>query len=355
MSVERRLGAELTRARGVRARIKASTVSIFDDTVDATSPYFYEPNEIQALLRDELLGIKDLAGLKNRTRGKLAKQLVAEALGYTRPSSFPRVRPRLRHAGVDVAAQGTSNFQPVNEDIDLSRRYVFLILDGDGAVADVRVLLGPEVAALDTTGKVTMKFQAARRMGSYGSRLVSVEDTEHFLQVLAPNVSGGIPRSPVRMPERGRTLPIAEVYERLCLLVGRSFRDPGVNQERNRGAVIHEAACKALGCAGYADNGQFPDILSELVEIKLQLSPTVDLGLELPNQETPLASTDFMLNTCDVRYAIFHGSLVGDWFTINEVVVSTGADFFHEYRQFGGLSANKKLQIRLPAAWWCQG
>lgn len=345
---------DLSRAREIRARIQASGVSVFDDTVDAGSPYFYEPDEIRALLLDQLLGIDDLAGLKNRTRGKLAKQLVAKALGYPVPEAFKRVRPRLRHAGLDVAAQGTSNFQPVNEDVDASRRYVFLVLGESGSVIDIRVLLGPAVADMDTTGTVTMKFQAARRSGNRDSRLVSIVDTQHFLEVLAPVADGGTARSPVLAPEPGSVLPIAEVYRRLHTLVGQTFRDPGANQERNRGAVIHTEACKALGCDGYADNGQFPDILSELVEIKLQLSPTVDLGIELPDAETPLASTDFMLNTCDVRYALFHGSLVGDSFTIDALVVSTGADFFNEYRQFGGLSSNKKLQIRLPACWWYQ-
>ena len=28
------------------------------------------------------------------------------------------------------------------------------------------------------------------------------------------------------------------------------------------------------------------------------------------------------------------------------------ADFFQEYRQFGGLTTNKKLQLRLPTSWF---
>ena len=38
-----------------------------------------------------------------------------------------------------------------------------------------------------------------------------------------------------------------------------------------------------LGYSRYEDKGQFPDIRHQLLEVKLQTSPTIDLGLVLPS------------------------------------------------------------------------
>lgn len=135
-------------------------------------------------------------------------------------------------------------------------------------------------------------------------------------------------------------------------MVGSVYTDPGVVQERSRGTVVHREACARLGADGFADNGQFPDILSQLVEVKLRLARTVDLGLELPSSDIPLASANGLLGARDVRYAIFYADRDGAAFEISGLVVVTGADFFKEYRQFGGLTANRKLQLKLPPAWF---
>jgi hypothetical protein len=138
----------------------------------------------------------------------------------------------------------------------------------------------------------------------------------------------------------------------LLPLVGASFTDPGLTQERNRGTIIHKEACRLLGLSHFADNGQFPDVLSQLLEVKLQLARTVDLGLELPGSKTPVASTNGVLAVADMRYAIFYGARSGATITITELVVVTGRDFFKEFRQFKGNVANSKLQLRLPSDWF---
>ncbi len=42
----------------------------------------------------------------------------------------------------------------------------------------------------------------------------------------------------------------------------------------------------------------------------------------------------------------------GSTFSIDSLALTTGADFFKEYRQFGGLTSNAKLQLKLPNAWF---
>lgn len=345
-------GNLLAEARAVRDGIAQLGVDLYSEAATADTRYFYTPEHLEALLREELVGRDDLAGLPVRTRAKVAKTLVCETLGYYAPLSFRKVAggPRLPHPAVDVYAQQASNLQIWNEEVDAERRYVILILN-EYQISDVRVVAGADLAQFDKTGKLTTKFQASRIDEWAGSKLVSMVDTDHFVDRLVPGVHASR-NSPVAQPEPGGVLTVGEVYERLLPMVGSTYEDPGIVQERNRGTVIHREACGRLGTSSFADNGQFPDILSQLVEVKLQLARTVDLGLELPSSDTPLASANGLLQVRDVRYAIFYATRTGARFTLDSLVLTTGADFFHEYRQFGGLTSNKKLQLRLPNSWF---
>lgn len=324
--------------------------SIYDPPVFAQDALYFSPEELEAILNLELVGTRHLEGLPVRTRSKVAKTLVAEALGYIAPASFQKTQPRLLHPNIDVYAMQGYNLQVWNEELDAGRRYVVIGLDAVGQVHAVRVIAGADLAAYDTTGTLTSKFQAARTTDG-GSKLVSPRDTSHFVDSLAPSDARGAVHgvSPVERPERGRVLTVSTAFEALLPLVGQTFSDPGLTQERLRGAVIHRAACEALELASYADHGQFPDIMSQVIEVKLQLARTVDLGLELPSADTPIASLDGRLSARDVRYAIYYGErLDAVSFRLTALVLTTGADFFSEYRQFGGRVTNSKLQISLP-------
>jgi hypothetical protein len=340
----------LAQAREVRDHISRLGVDLYNSPATADSQFFYTPDVLEMLLKSELVGRTDLAGWAVKTRAVVAKKIVAEALGYDAPQSFKRVSPRLPHPAIDVYAQQSNNLQIWNEEVDAERRYVILILD-DHEILDVRVVAGADLAQYDKTGKLTKKFQASRLYESAESTLVSDYDTDNFIERLDPgNIAS--PNPPVAQPEQGGVLTVAEIYSRLLPMVGSTYDDPGIVQERNRGTVVHREACRRLDTGAFADNGQFPDILSQLVEVKLQLARTVDLGLELPSSDTPLASANGVLDVCDVRYAIFYADRDGSSFTITSLVVTTGADFFQEYRQFGGLTSNAKLQLRLPSSWF---
>ena len=97
----------------------------------------------------------------------------------------------------------------------------------------------------------------------------------------------------------------------------------------------------------WRDSGQFPDVKEHLLEIKLQTSPTIDLGLVCPDSTEPIDDLP-MFRHCDVRYAVFYGSLVPLGVQLKYVVLSTGADFFEHFHLFGGLVVNRKYQIPLP-------
>lgn len=125
--------------------------------------------------------------------------------------------------------------------------------------------------------------------------------------------------------------------------------DPGVTQDRARGVAFQQIVCQDLGLGEYGDVGQFPDILAQALEVKLQLSTTIDLGLVLPSSDEPAQELGHGLRHADARYAVAYGSRpASDRVRLDSVVVSTGNDFFTEFQRFEGNVQNRKLQIPLP-------
>lgn len=330
-------------------RIVDSGASIYD-RVDRMSDLYYEAPILEARLAARLVGCR--WDVPIRTRSKLGKAALAEALGYPVPTSFRKTRPRFPHQDLDLFLQQSDNLQIWNEEVDPLRRYALVRLDTTNTVTAVRVVTGESVALWDRTGTLTSKFQAARLEGHAGSRLVSRADTEYFRNLLAPEIPSSellATLSPAERPRLGSTLPIDEVHDRLLTLVGESFEDPGLTNERGRGVVLQKLATTALGLGRYGDKGQFPDILNQALEVKLQMSPTIDLGLVSPDSEDEAGELGDSIRHCDVRYAVFYGTRVGSAVTIHSVVTTTGADFFSEFRRFEGLVSNRKLQIPLPS------
>jgi hypothetical protein len=135
-------------------------------------------------------------------------------------------------------------------------------------------------------------------------------------------------------------------------LAGRiRFKDTGADQERNRGAALHRLVCEALGYASYQDDGQFPDVRHQLLEVKLQTSTTIDLGLVLPSSAEPLDVPNIagrQVRHCDVRYAIFCATTDGALVTLTHLLLTTGEAFFGRFPPFQGRVLNKKLQVPLP-------
>jgi hypothetical protein len=161
---------------------------------------------------------------------------------------------------------------------------------------------------------------------------------------------------PISHPLAGEILPISTVFKRLEGLISQRFPSLGYGQERNRGAALHQLVCQALGYRDYRDDGQFPDIRHQLLEVKLQTSQTIDLGLVRPDSKDLLDVPQVQgaqIRHCDVRYAVFYAQIVGDDVIITHLFLSTGEDFFGRFPQFQGKVLNKKLQIHLPSNFFC--
>jgi hypothetical protein len=331
--------------------IRAAVAELGFDIYEPLTAYpeaVYTTAELEALLSHVLEG--QVFDAPIRTRAKLAKQATAKALGYPAPKTLKKTKPRFPGQDLDVYVQQSHNLQIWNDEVSPTRRYAILGLDAKNRVYAVRVIEGIELAPFDRTGTLTSKYQAKRIAGRTGSTLVVPADTDALIQELAP-VSAVDPAalavmSPANQPANGQVLTIEALHRRLLGLIGQAL--PYSPSERQRGELLHRAACEALGLGSYADTGQFPDILCQALEVKLQSAGTIDLGLVSPSSEEPALTLSPRLRHCDARYLIAYASHQADAFVIDEIVVSTGAAFYGEFQQFGGLVQNKKLQLRLP-------
>lgn len=332
-----------------QAAIRNSGKNIYTPIPVGDIDYWIPDTELEILLNQGLNGL-NLSGLANRTRSKVLKTEVCNALGYPAPSSFQKVQPRFFGQQLDIYGQKSLNLQIWNEELSATRRYALIQISEDDIVLKVKVVDGQTLARLDTTGTITKKYQATIETGVNQCELISPQDTveiQPFTSIYPFHVN----ITPVDQPTAGLLLPIQEIFQRLYPLIGQSFPDPGSNQERNRGAALHRLVCHQLGYSNYLDNGKCPDVLHQLLEVKLQTARTIDLGLVLPNSQESIniePISHYQPRHCDIRYAVFYAQTDGINVTLTHLILTTGKDFFTRFLRFEGNVTNGKIQIPLP-------
>ena len=331
--------------------IRKSGLTIYDP-VEVGDPALWIPSPaLESILNTALAGL-NLAGLPLRTRSKVVKTEVCKALGYPVPASFRRTKPRFPGQMFDTYGQQRNNLQVWNDPLDPTRRYVIIRVSADHRIRGVKVVTGDTLSKLDTTGTLTQKYQARLICGNESAELIAEQDTQTLRPLLNPRADLHAV-SPTDNPSPGTLLPISTLFSRLRSLVGASFPDRGRVQERRRGGDLHRLVCRTLGYSTFADHGQFPDVPHQLLEVKLQTSPTIDLGLVSPDDHAPLVDVPKIsgrqLKHCDVRYVLFYADTDGTTVTLTHIFLTTGQAFFTRFPQFQGKVRNKKIQIPLPA------
>jgi hypothetical protein len=330
--------------------IRQSGLSIYAH-IDVGDPTLWIPTpELEKLLNRGLCGLS-LEGLPLRTRSKVLKENVCQILGYPIPTSFKKTQPRFPGQLFDTYVQKSNNLQVWNEELSPNRRYVIIRLNSNSIITKIKVVNGERLAKLDTTGTLTQKYQARLIPGQMHAELVSDKDTLLLRPFVRENIDLFTINSPSSNPRSGELLPIHEIFEKLKILVGTSFSNSGLDQERNRGAELHRMVCAALSYKNYHDDGQFPDVRHQLLEVKLQTSPTIDLGFVCPDSTEILDVPQIagqQIRHCDVRYALFYAETDGKDITLTHFFLSTGESFFSRFPKFQGKVLNKKLQIPLP-------
>lgn len=332
--------------------IRSRDLQIYSPIEVGDQKLWLTDEELESILFTSLKGIS-LQGLPLRTRSKYVKEKVCEALGYKIPKSFKKVKPRFTGQNFDTCIQKSNNIQIWNEEVCPERRYVLIKVSNYDIVEKVKVISGYELSSYDKTGTLTQKYQAKLDIDNINSVQINPNDTSvvSSLTKETKNDVSMLKTSPTDEPEIGFILPISIIYKKLLNLVGSRFKDSGFDQDRNRGSEIHRLVCKSLGYQNYKDDGKFPDIKHQLLEIKLQTSPTIDLGLVCPDSDELLNIEEIIgkrVRHSDVRYVIFYAVIKKGYVEIKNVLISTGKDFFSYFKKFGGNVLNKKIQIPLP-------
>lgn len=338
---------EMIPMKNYKTNIQKSDLTIYDE-ISPSNDSLYIPNEeLQKMLASSMVGVS-LFGLPLRTRSKVVKSKICEALGYPIPKSFKKTKPRFVGQNFDVYTQKSFNVQIWNEDIELNRRYVFLQVTENDIINRVKVITGAELASYDNTGTLTKKYQAT--MNSRGkSVLFSPSDTNRIKDWVNYDLNDLTGEHPNNDPQNGKLLSLQAIYNRLLPLAGKRIAYVDALQERNRGAELHKLVCHNLGYSTYEDDGTYPDIMNQLIEIKLQTSPTIDLGFHSPEDgETIFSSTDKTFYSEDVRYVIFDGIIENNRVTLRYLYVVNGRDFTKAFPLFKGKETNAKLQLPLP-------
>lgn len=336
---------------GFAARIADSGHAIYN-RIEPGDPRLWIPTaKLEAILDKGLRGFS-VKGLPLKTRSKVLKQEVCKCLGYPVPDSFQKTHPRFPGQDFDTYIQKANNLQVWNEDLHPTRRYVIIRISPNGVVDRVKVVTGAALAKLDKTRKLTQKYQARMVSAGKGAELVSPKDTDLVNEIaLKKAFPKRFAESPTAYPDETCVLPIREVFTRVKGLPDTRFPDVGFDQERNRGATLHRLVCERLGYPTYQDSGSIPDVTNQLLEVKLQTSPTIDLGLVTPDSREPLDIPMIggrQIRHCDLRYLVVGAATDGTHVTLQSVYLVTGEDFFTRFSRFGGKVLNKKLQIPLP-------
>ena len=327
--------------------IRKSGLTIYDFISKEDRNLYIPIDELEKILDDGMRGFS-VDGLSLRTRSKVVKSEICKVLGYPVPSSFKKTQPRFVGQNFDTYIQETLNVQIWNEPVDPERRYVFLKVNDEKVISRVKVITGAELVKYDRTGTLTQKYQATMTTRN-SSMLLSKTDTSRINKWATDDASVLVDVAPNSMPRKHQLLRIASVYSKLLPMVGKSIDYLDAVQERNRGAELHRMICEHLGYSKYEDDGSYPDLVNQLLEIKLQTSPTIDLGLHSPEDGADVVvASGTTFKSEDIRYVVFEGEVSHDKILLKYLYMVNGKDFPEAFPLFKGKGTNAKLQLPLP-------
>lgn len=193
----------------------------------------------------------------------------------------------------------------------LDVRFVFVKIDMQLFKVSSIVILTPDYIELKfgKFGKPTIKFQllisskARKKICENEERILSFPDTKRLSYFITHDYTP--PRSGMLEEPEISNLYSINLLKKLIAerLIGQTLNSAST---KNRGQSLER---KVLELLGYSMNengflcGGFPDIRNQLLEVKVQDSPTVDLGKFSPENEE-IVIPDKNITTFDVRYLI---------------------------------------------------
>lgn len=334
----------------------------------------YTPSELGTILK-RLIGMEIPEKLTIVQRKHWIAYKVLNLLGYKKPSGLRteearRNKPKFKHQMMDIFAQKHNNLQvwnyiPYSEERS-NCRYVIFKVD-DEKILGVIIKTGKELKDWDMTSTKTIKWQA---MVKYRNRretvdkiilskkdpifskfnfnkndLDSIENRLEKIKELQIEKQNLLKSSPV--PELLVTIEELGILLKSLLNIEIRYMSEKVIGQNFQGLVAKELGYDFR--EGFSMNsGQFPDIIHQLIETKIQISPTIDLGCHLPisNELLPFNWNKNELTPRDIRYIIALADKTEDVVKIRGMVITSGEEFDKFFSLCVG--TNFKVQMTIP-------
>lgn len=201
-------------------------------------------------------------------------------------------------------------------------------------------------------GVPTIKYQAIinpsvrEKIISSTNKTLLVEDTTSMKQYLSSASSATIGKI-ADDPSPKAILSIDQIAKRTRGLLGQRLES---TDTKTRGQALERLVAT---CLGYSESdalvGGYPDIRHQALEVKVQDSPTIDLGKESPSN--PIRVFDHMeLTTEDVRYFI---ALTNPNTSIIEgIILVPGSELENAFTMVDG--TNFKCQRNIPMSYFAK-
>ncbi len=190
-------------------------------------------------------------------------------------------------------------------------RFIFVKIDVNTEIIESIVILTPEYIEnrFGKFGKPTIKHQLMisnkqrERIINGDNSVLSFKDSKKLSYRIRHDYAE-TPSNMLKEPDFKNLFSIQLLTEMVAKkLVGVTL---GANDTKNRGQALERLALQLLGYSEENLNGLaggYPDIPNQLLEVKVQDSPTVDLGKYSPEFEE-LIMADSDITTKDIRYLI---------------------------------------------------
>lgn len=190
-------------------------------------------------------------------------------------------------------------------------RFVFSNIDiKNQKIASILVLTPDYIESqFGKFGKPTIKHQllisSIERNKIYESedKVLFYPDTQKIQEHINPDFDSPS-MGMVEEPKLDELFSIQAIKEKVARkLIGQQLDSAAT---KNRGQALERMVLNLLGYKTKEDSllyGGFPDIKNQLLEVKVQDSPTVDLGMFTPESEE-IVFSDLGISTFDIRYLI---------------------------------------------------
>jgi len=313
-----------------------------DFKIPPESPKLLTPPESLAKLFTKLIGTSFRLTGKTRTDGSNIRKLIAKTLESNQLPALankeqyeivpPKGKgvPKITREYLDtyIVTSGSSyNLQvwnriPAAETLLIKYesgeslkctdvRFVFVKIDTEKNIVASVIILTPEYIERNfgNFGKPTVKNQllisrkVRRDISESRDKILSFNDTKKLSYLIRDDFN--TPNSGmVEDPDVRNLFSIAVLKKNVAeKLIGYKLN---VAATKNRGQALERKVLDLLGYTIQENDllyGAFPDIRNQLLEVKVQDSPTVDLGKFSPEKEE-IVVNDLNLTTFDVRYLI---------------------------------------------------